>query len=258
MLLNHYSPTTGEYLSTSTAPPSPLEPGEYQTIAYATPIAPPSVGLREAARYLAKDGSVPEHYAAGHWTVHADWRSTQLYSTEDGREVSIQEIGVTPADVRTTETPRPTPAHVWTDGAWVHSEALAAQLLAQYVERACASIDAEADASRLAIAGDPLRMIEYERAAIEARAYKDAGYSGAVPPAVVSWAEAKGWSGKDAADNILAEAAAWNQALYTLRDMRLKGKEAVRVAGDEEAATLAAEAAIAQIRSVARIGNAVA
>lgn len=123
--------------------------------------------------------------------------------------------------------------------------------------RLCLQIDKESDSARLAIAGDPLRVVEYERAAIEAQAYKDAGYSGTVPPTVKSWAEAKRWSGQQAADNILAEAAAWNQALYGIRDMRLKGKEAVRSSVDNAAAQAAADAVITQIRvAVVSVGNA--
>lgn len=114
----------------------------------------------------------------------------------------------------------------------------------------CLSIDRSADAARLKIAGDPLRAIEYQLAEQEAAAYRAAGYTGAVGGAVQSWADAKGWTTQAAADDILAVAAAWNQALYALRDIRLKGKEAVRAAADEAAATIAADAAIAQIQAV--------
>lgn len=124
-------------------------------------------------------------------------------------------------------------------------------------ETFCRSIDSVADAARLAIAGDPLRVVEYERAAAEAKAYQDAGYTGTVQPTVQSWAEAKGWTGKQAADDILAEADAWNTALYGLRDMRLKGKEAVRQADSVAAAQAAADTVITQIRAaVASVGNA--
>lgn len=121
----------------------------------------------------------------------------------------------------------------------------------------CKQIDDMADSARLAIAGDPLRVVEYERAAAEAQTFKDAGYAGAVPMAVKSWAEAKNWDGQQAADNILTEAAAWNQALYGIRDMRLKGKESVRGSADDSAAQAAANAIIAQLRAtVASVGNA--
>ncbi|MEQ6292201.1 hypothetical protein ACFPAG_16465 [Vogesella sp. GCM10023246] len=120
----------------------------------------------------------------------------------------------------------------------------------------CKRIDVMADSARLAIAGDPLRVVEYERAAIEAQVFKDAGYIGAVPPAVQSWAEAKGWTGEQAANSILTEAASWNAALYGIREMRLKGKEAVRNAPAAAEAQAAAEGAMEQIHAVANVGNA--
>lgn len=113
----------------------------------------------------------------------------------------------------------------------------------------CSAIDAEADAARLAVVGDPLRVVEYERAAAEATAYQGTGYSGPVPAAVQSWADAKGWSGQQAADDILAAASAFNAALYQLRDIRLKGKAAVMNSGADAAAKTIADAAIAQIRA---------
>lgn len=129
--------------------------------------------------------------------------------------------------------------------------------LNEVITELCRRIDTVADAARLAIAGDPLRVVEYERAATEAQAYKDAGYTGTAPPAVKSWADAKNWDGQRAADNILIEAAVWNQALYGIRDMRLKGKEAVRNTADEATAQASADAVISQIRSaVASVGNA--
>lgn len=114
----------------------------------------------------------------------------------------------------------------------------------------CARIDRKADAARLKIAGDPLRVIEYQKAEEEAAAYKAAGYTGTVPPMVLSWAEAKGWTAQAAADDILTVSAGWRQALYALRDIRLKGKEAIRAGADEAAANAAADAASGQIQAV--------
>ena len=96
------------------------------------------------------------------------------------------------------------------------------------VDELCAKIDAEADAARLKIAGDPLRMVEYERADAEAKAFAAVGYTGDVPLSVADWAEAKGWTAQEATDDILRASAAWNAALYAIRGIRLKGKEAVR------------------------------
>lgn len=110
-------------------------------------------------------------------------------------------------------------------------------------------IDAAADAARLAVAGDPLRAAEYQVAEAEAKAYRAAGYAGTVPQSIKSWAEAKQWTAKRAAEDILAEALAWNGALYALRDARLKAKEAVRNAGTAEDAEAVAMAAIDSINA---------
>lgn len=114
----------------------------------------------------------------------------------------------------------------------------------------CAAIDHAADAARLLIVGDSVRVVEYQRAEAEATAYAAAGYTGTVPPTVQSWAEAKQWTAQAAADDILRASAAWNTALYALRDIRLKGKEAVKTAATAADAQAAAATAEAQIKAV--------
>ncbi|MGH8348140.1 MAG: phage tail protein [Pseudomonas sp.] len=95
-------------------------------------------------------------------------------------------------------------------------------------EMLCSSIDAAADAARKNVAGDPLRAVEYERSAAEAQAFKQAGYpSGAVPRGVAAWA-IEGRTPRQAADNIIAEAVAYTEVLYRLREMRLQAKESIR------------------------------
>lgn len=122
----------------------------------------------------------------------------------------------------------------------------------------CASIDAAADAARLAVAGDPLRAVEYERAAVEAQAYASAGYQGEVPPMVAAWAIV-GRTAQQAADDILREAAQYNGALVQLRATRLQAKDMVRAAMDagqiEQAQDIAAETIAAIEAAVAGIGN---
>lgn len=117
------------------------------------------------------------------------------------------------------------------------------------VEELCAKIDSEADAARLKIAGDPLRVVEYQRAETEAKTFAAVGYTGTVPPTVESWADAKGWTAQEATDDILRASAAWNDALYAFRGIRLKGKEAVKAAAEPDRQA-AADAAIAQINAV--------
>lgn len=122
----------------------------------------------------------------------------------------------------------------------------------------CNSIDSAADAARYAVAGDPLRAVEYDRARIEAEAFATAGYQGAVPRTVAAWA-INGRTLQQAADSILAEAAAYTEALYFLRETRLQAKEQIRTAmaaGNVELAEDITAETIASIEAaVAGIGN---
>jgi hypothetical protein len=96
----------------------------------------------------------------------------------------------------------------------------------------CVQVDDAADRAREAVAGDPLRAVEYQRAAIEAKSFKDAGYpAGSVPPMVAAWAIG-GRTAQQAADNILSEEAAYNGALVWLRTTRLAAKEQIRTLMD--------------------------
>lgn len=123
----------------------------------------------------------------------------------------------------------------------------------------CISIDTAADAARRAVARDPLRAVEYDRAAAEAEAFKDAGYpSDAVPRTVAAWA-ISGRTAQQAADNILLESAAYTEALYQIREARLGAKELVRqamAAGNvDQAQDIAAETIAAIESAITGIGN---
>lgn len=122
-----------------------------------------------------------------------------------------------------------------------------------------AKIDGAADRARLVVVGDPLRAVEYEKAAAEAQAFKLAGYPAKdVPPMVAAWAIA-GRKAKQAADSIIAEADAYNSALTLLRTTRLAGKAKVTelfeaVAGDTDklaAAVAYSDEVVAGIEAVA-------
>ncbi|HGM7675339.1 TPA: phage tail protein [Pseudomonas aeruginosa] len=127
------------------------------------------------------------------------------------------------------------------------------------VAEICSAIDAAADTARRAVAGDPLRAVEYEKAAAEAAAFRDSGYpAGVVPRTVSAWA-INGRTAQQAADSILAEAAAYTEALYQIRETRLGAKEQVRqamAANQVEQARLIASTAIDSIRAAINgIGN---
>ncbi|WP_054888419.1 hypothetical protein [Pseudomonas sp. NBRC 111118] len=113
---------------------------------------------------------------------------------------------------------------------------------------ACGQIDQAADIARASIVNDPLRALEHERAASEARTFRQSGYSGETPPYVKAWAEAADLEPQAAADSILAKADAWDQVLLTIRGVRLKGKQEALKAITHNAAEIIADAAIAQIK----------
>lgn len=124
----------------------------------------------------------------------------------------------------------------------------------------CEKIDVAADAARAAVVGDPTRTIEYERAAAEAAQFKAAGYpADNVPRTVAAWA-INGRTAQQAADDILAEAAAYTEALYQIRETRLQAKELVRQAMEagntQQAQDIAAETIAAIQAAVAGVGNA--
>ena len=133
----------------------------------------------------------------------------------------------------------PSSAHTWEDGRWVLSEENAAELMRIEGERLCAKIDAVAGDARRALAGDPLRALEYRQAALQAKAFKDVGYpKQAVPTGVSAWV-VKGRTAKQAADQILAKAVEFEANLLALRELRLKGKAQVRAQMGKGAVELA-------------------
>lgn len=105
----------------------------------------------------------------------------------------------------------------------------------QIQARAIAAIDREADASRLMVVGDAARIKEYERAEQQAVAFRDAGFAGEAPSCVACWATAKQWTAQQAAEDILAAAARWLDALDAIRALRLQAKEDVRRAVEASA-----------------------
>ena len=126
------------------------------------------------------------------------------------------------------------------------------------VDQLSKQIDTAADAARAAVVGDPLRAVEYERAASEAQSFAAANYQGDVPPMVAAWA-ISGRTTQQAAEDILREAAQYDGAIVQLRTLRLEAKELIRAAMSEGNAELAeniaAEAITAIEAAVAGIGN---
>ena len=129
----HFDPQTGEYLSTSIAAESPLEPGKYLLPVNSTFDPPPACGKHEVAVRV-DDSS---------WECCADWRGVKLYSTVDGSDVVIDVIGQTPDDVSATELQRPDETFVWKKGKWVADSVRQAEVKKQRQAAAWKAIQAE-------------------------------------------------------------------------------------------------------------------
>lgn len=185
----------------------------------------------------------------------ADLRGT-VYRTDTGAAEQYSTLGDLPEGL--TVAPRPSVDHRWTSNAWAFDAALQASNRQALSVALCQSVDAAADVARAKVAGDPLRAVEYDRAASEAKSFAAANYQDTVPPMVAAWA-INGRTARQAADGILQEAAQYNSALVLLRTVRLNAKELIRnavTAGNVEQAQDIADETIASIQAaVAGIGN---
>lgn len=205
-----------------------------------TQTPPPETAQREVARYL--DDA---------WVVLADWRGVDLYDKVSGEVQRLVEVGPLPDHLTTA---RYTPGYVYDAETAQWRQPGTAEWLAHMQSAALKAIDSAADLARLAVTGDPLRVVEYQRAVEEAEHFIATGEA---LPAVTSWAAAKGWTNQQAAESILTEAQLWNQALYALRDIRLQAKEAVRVAITVEEVENARDQAVVTLSNLTRgVGNA--
>ena len=152
--------------------------------------------------------------------------------------------------IEMSAAPTPTSQYMWTDAgpAWV--ERAPVDILAA---RAIDTIDAEGDAARMKVIGDPTKVLEYQLAEAQARPYAAAGYPDPAPECVASWAEAKRWAnggepwtGQQAADDIITTADRWYAALERIRRLRLDAKERLRAAVVAGAVLADVDAIVAQ------------
>jgi hypothetical protein len=111
-----------------------------------------------------------------------------------------------------------------------------------------ATVDAAAEAARCRyVTSGAGQAMTYLRKAQQAQAFKDAGYSGAVPALVQAAATGRGLAAQAAADLILATQAAWETIGAAIETARETGKTAVGEAADAGAIQTARETAIAAL-----------
>ncbi|MER2101518.1 phage tail protein [Pseudomonas fluorescens] len=165
--------------------------------------------------------------------------------------IVIQELHQFDGEMR---LPQPSAAHDWDGEKWVVNGDKQAVLDEQETERLCTKVDATADNIRTALAGDPLKALEYAQAAADAQAYQDAGYpKKEVPLSVAAWM-VKGRTAKQAAEQILSKADQLTDHLLALRTLRLKAKAQIRAQaakGNMDLARSAGDEALVAIRELA-------
>ncbi len=84
----------------------------------------------------------------------------------------------------------------------------------------------------------------------QARAYQAAGYAGAVPELIQAEADALGVTAQEAADLILATAAAWTAKAAQIERIRRGRKAEIEAAADVAAIEAARQAAITELAAV--------
>lgn len=173
---------------------------------------------------------------------------TQFYVDAQGRYLGGFDGAEPPAGAIEVAHAPANASDIWTSGAWQAFQKSVADVKAELIAR----IDADVDAIYAAVIGN--RSDEYNAANADATAYKAAGYTGAIPASVQSWAAAKAWTATQAADDILTAAAHLTALRDTIRAQRLAKKEAARTAANQAALdTVAAQwaTALATIREAA-------
>lgn len=245
-------PRSGEYLPAISqglvADPDPMDINGWLVPANAYIDIPPAAGVNQAI-IRNQDG----------WAIVEDHRGS-YYRTDTGEVEQLTALGPVPEGL--TDQRPPSAAYVWVNGSWIVDEAKQAKQLANLLSALCAAIDTAADTARAKVVGDSTRAMEYQKAAEEAQAFAAGGYSADAVPRTVSAYMLGTRTAKEAADSILAEAAAYTEALYQIRETRLAAKEQIRTlmgAGETEQAQQLAEQTIAAIEAaVAGVGNAAA
>lgn len=120
--------------------------------------------------------------------------------------------------------------------------------LSDFKAAALAAIDAEAGVARARyITVAPGQEATYILKAQQAAAFKAGGYTGAVPGLVQAEMDATGATAQAAADDILAQEAAWAYKAAQIESARRRGKVAAGNAADAAAVETVRAAAIAEL-----------
>ena len=147
------------------------------------------------------------------------------------------DVNVKPSFDPFTQELVPNPVASYVNGEWVADylvvdltpDAVAAKLEDKRVTM-LAQVDADTDALYQQTLGN--KGSEYEATEAQARAFETAEWQGTPGELVRVWAEIKGWTDQQAAEDILTETNRWRAAQVSIRAARLRAKETLRTASD--------------------------
>ena len=147
MEIFNYHPVSGELMSSGLADDNPLDPDDPIVPGYATRTSPPGPEEGRVRVYRRSDGSTPQNWPEGAWTMVADYRAVALFRTADGSAFHLGDeyggLGDLPPFL--TDEPRPSPAHVWQNDEWTLDVALETTQLAAAARAQQALLLADAD-----------------------------------------------------------------------------------------------------------------
>jgi hypothetical protein len=138
----NFHPETQEFIGAGVADKSPLEPDVFLVPMFATDIEPPTPATHEVAVFEKKK-----------WKLKPDWRGVSLYKMTDGSPISIDKIGVVPAEIEATDLPPDSALHSWIEGAWVLDQLKVDEQLRTAKTQALDTISGQVSGIRAAIAG---------------------------------------------------------------------------------------------------------
>lgn len=113
-------------------------------------------------------------------------------------------------------------------GAWVQSWIVEDHEIHEAKEQAIENIDITADEVRKVLMGTETTIVEYDVAAKEAKDFSNSGYFGMPGLAVSSWAEIRGITYAEAADEIIEKNKSFYEIIYKIRACRLGAKDTIR------------------------------
>lgn len=241
-----YHPQSGAFTGEHVADESPLEPGKFLLPAFSTTLQPPETSTREIAVF-----------DEGQWSIKADWRDVPLFSTSDGKAVTINAIGVTPTDVGATDVPMPSAAHAWKDGSWQIDTTRQAMQIEQARLDAFASIDKFHAETIQRLVGNPTQ-VEKDTWALKLEVATALADKAAISSAGQAFLQSAGLSADAAklawASSVLTKSAAYGQVVGLAERLRDAARRAAKAAHDEvalkaalDAQRAAADAAVAKL-----------